>query len=436
MNSVFSKEQVEKALKELNITDLAAATIGQVVLLAVKLEAETGRKFIRMDQGVPGFEPCAIGIAAEKRALDSGVAAIYPAAEGVTVLKEEASRFIKAFIDIDLSPAGCIPVVGSVEGSFGAFLATTQCDPDKTKVLFIDPGFPIQKSQLRIFGAQWEQFDIYEHRGEKLHAKLESMLQKGDIAAIVYSNPNNPAWICLDESELQVIGELSIKYDTIVVEDLAYFCMDARKDLAHPFAAPFQATVARYTDNYILMLSGSKIFSYAGQRIGVLAVSDKLYARQYPALADRYLTSGHFGQTLTASILYMISSGATHSTQYGLAAMLKASSDGEFNFVEATSGYARRAERMKQLFEQNGFHVVYDQDTNGERVGDGFFFTIGHEGMTSGELMRELIYYGITSITLTTTGSAREGIRACTSRMSDEWFPVLEERLKLFKANH
>ncbi|MEG1037324.1 MAG: pyridoxal phosphate-dependent aminotransferase [Mucinivorans sp.] len=436
MDSVFSKEQVNQAVSDLGITDLAAATIGQVVLLAQKLEASTGEKFIRMDQGVPGFEPCAIGIQEEQRVLDTGIAAIYPPADGIAPLKNEASRFLKAFIDVDIAPSSCIPVVGSVEGSFGAFVAATQRDAKKKKVLFIDPGFPIQKSQLQVIGVEWVQFDIYDYRGDALREKIESYLSSGEIAAIIYSNPNNPAWICLDEAELRIIGHLATKYDVIVLEDLAYFCMDFRKDLAHPFTAPYQASVARYTDNYILMISGSKIFSYAGQRIGVLAVSDKLFKSVSADLASRYGTSGQFGATLTASILYMITSGTTHSVQYALAAMFRAASDGLFNFVDATSGYARRAARMKKMFEENGFHVVYDRDTNNEKVGDGFFFTIGHRGMSSGELMRELIYYGITSITLTTTGSTHDGIRACTSRMTDDQFSVLENRLKLFKANH
>ncbi|MEG3047355.1 MAG: aminotransferase class I/II-fold pyridoxal phosphate-dependent enzyme, partial [Mucinivorans sp.] len=253
MDSVFSKEQVNQAVSDLGITDLAAATIGQVVLLAQKLEASTGEKFIRMDQGVPGFEPCAIGIQEEQRVLDTGIAAIYPPADGIAPLKNEASRFLKAFIDVDIAPSSCIPVVGSVEGSFGAFVAATQRDAKKKKVLFIDPGFPIQKSQLQVIGVEWVQFDIYDYRGDALREKIESYLSSGEIAAIIYSNPNNPAWICLDEAELRIIGHLATKYDVIVLEDLAYFCMDFRKDLAHPFAAPYQASVARYTDNYILM---------------------------------------------------------------------------------------------------------------------------------------------------------------------------------------
>lgn len=431
----YSKELVKQVVTELNITNLAQATIGQVVLLALRLEELTGVKFIRMDQGVPGLDPCQIGLDAEKAALETTCAAMYPPAEGIAPLKAESERFIKAFLDVDVSAQGCIPVVGSVQGSFGAFIACTQMRPERDTVLFIDPGFPIQKSQLKVIGGKYDMFDIFEYRGEKLRAKLESHLRQGNISSIIYSNPNNPAWICLDEAELRIIGELATKYDVIILEDLAYFCMDFRRDLSQPFVAPYAATVARYTDNYILMLSGSKIFSYAGQRIAVLAISDSLYGRQFPALAERYGTSGHFGATLVGAILYMITSGATHTTQFALTAMFRAASDGRLNFVAQTSEYERRARRMKKIFSDNGFHVVYDRDVD-QQVGDGFFFTIGYPGLTSGELMRELIYYGISSITLTTTGSLKEGIRACCSRMTEPMFELLEERLADFKATH
>ena len=251
-HQVFSEELVASVVKELQIADLAHATIGEVLLVASRLEQQTGIPFIRMDQGSPGLPANRVGIEAEKAALDRGVGAQYPAADGIPELKREASRFVKAFIDIDISSRACIPTTGSVAASFGAFVITTQCVPGKDKVLFIDPGFPIQKSQLRIIGAKWEQFDIYHYRGEALREKLESYLKQGDIAAIVYSNPNNPAWICLEDSELAIIGELSTRYGVIVLEDMAYFCMDFRQDLGQPWKAPYPPTVARYTDNYFL----------------------------------------------------------------------------------------------------------------------------------------------------------------------------------------
>ena len=435
MAQVFSKELVESVVKELHVADLANATIGDVLLVASRLEELTGIPFIRMDQGSPGLPANKIGIEAEKAALDRGVGSQYPAAAGVPELKYEASRFVKAFIDIDISPRACIPTTGSVAASFGSFVACTQCQPGKDKVLFIDPGFPIQKSQLRIIGARWEQFDIYHFRGEALRAKLESYLNKGDIAAIVYSNPNNPAWICLEDSELAIIGELATRYDVIVLEDMAYFCMDFRRDLGKPFQPPYPPTVAKYTDNYILMLSSSKIFSYAGQRMAVACVSDKLFDRQFPELAERYCDAGVFGQTFIASILYMITSGCTASTQYAYAEMMKASTEGLLDFSADMKEYARRAEKMKKIFTDNGFHIVYDYDVT-QSVGDGFFFTIGYGNMNSGELLRELLYYGVSSISLGTTGSEQNGIRACTSRMRDELYPVMEERMKAFHADH
>lgn len=435
MAQVFSKELVESVVKELHVADLANATIGDVLLVASRLEELTGIPFIRMDQGSPGLPANKIGIEAEKAALDRGVGSQYPAAAGVPELKYEASRFVKAFIDIDISPRACIPTTGSVAASFGSFVACTQCQPGKDKVLFIDPGFPIQKSQLRIIGVRWEQFDIYHFRGEALRAKLESYLSKGDIAAIVYSNPNNPAWICLEDSELAIIGELATRYDVIVLEDMAYFCMDFRRDLGKPFQPPYPPTVAKYTDNYILMLSSSKIFSYAGQRMAVACVSDKLFDRQFPALAERYCDAGVFGQTFIASILYMITSGCTASTQYAYAEMMKASTEGLLDFSADMKEYARRAEKMKKIFTDNGFHIVYDYDVT-QSVGDGFFFTIGYGNMNSGELLRELLYYGVSSISLGTTGSEQNGIRACTSRMRDELYPVMEERMKAFHADH
>lgn len=432
---IFSEELVAKAVEELHIADLKSATIGEVLLVAQYLEQKTGIPFIRMDQGSPGLPVNRYGVEAEKAALDRGVGSQYPAAAGVAELKYEASRFVKAFLDVDISARACVPTVGSVAGSFGSFIACTQCMPEKNKVLFIDPGFPIQKSQLRVIGAQWVEFDIYNYRGEALREKLEQMMAAGDIAAIVYSNPNNPAWICLEEEELKIIGELATKYDAIVIEDMAYFCMDFRRDMGHPFQPPYPPTVARYTDNYILMLSSSKIFSYAGQRMALTCISDRLFDRHYPALAERYKDAGVFGQTLIASILYMITSGCTASTQYAYAEMLRLSTEGEINFVEDTREYAVRAERMKRIFTDNGFHIVYDNDAT-QRVGDGFFFTIGYGGMSGGELLVELLYYGVSSISLSTTGSEQRGVRACTSRMREELYDVMQERMKAFREDH
>ena len=433
---LFSEELVAEACSACSVSNLSRATIGEILLVAQYLERKTGLPFIRMDQGSPGLPINKYGVEAEKQALDSGVGSQYPAAAGVPELKKAASDFIKAFIDIDIDPQGCVPTTGSVVASFASFIGVTQRIPGKNKILFIDPGFPINKSQLRMLGIEWKEFDIYDYRGgEKLYAKLSELTSDGSVAGILYSNPNNPAWTCLEEDELQAIGRIADERDIVIIEDLAYFCMDYRRDLSHPYSAPYLPSVARYTDNYILMLSASKIFSYAGQRIALCCISDALYAKQYPALAERYLDAGVFGVTLTASILYMITSGCTASTQYGYAEMLRLSCEGIINFVEDTREYAVRARKMKDIFLSHGFHIVYDRDVTQE-VGDGFFYTLGYGSMTGSELLIELMHYGVSSINLSTTGSLHQGVRACTSRMREELYPVLEERMAAFEADH
>ena len=434
---IFSDEMVAEATRANHVADLSHATIGETLLVAQYLEQKTGIPFIRMDQGSPGLPVNRHGVEAEKRALDSGIGSQYPAAAGVKELKDAASEFVKAFINIGIKPEGCLPTVGSVAGSFGSFIACCQRKtfPEMGKVLFIDPGFPIQKSQLRILGIEWKEFDIYPYRGQALRAKLEEEMKDGDIAAVVYSNPNNPAWISLEEEELSIIGEMADKHDVIVIEDLAYFAMDSRRDLSHPYEPPYVRTVARYTDNYILLLSASKIFSYAGQRIALACVSDKLYSRHCPALAQRYHDAGVFGPTFIASIQYMITSGCTASTQYGYAEMLRLACEGKINFVEDTKEYSIRARRMKDIFLRNGFAITYPRDVT-EEIADGFFFSLSYPGLSGGELAKELISYGVSSINLDTTGSMQPGVRACTSRMREELYDVLEDRMRQFKLDH
>ena len=426
----FDKKVVDEKIKELRIADAGKASIREIVALVNLVEETTGQKYIRMEMGVPGLPPAEVGIEAEIDALKKGVAAIYPMVDGIKPLKSEGARFVKNFLNVDVAPAGCIPTVGSMQGTFAAFMASANAVKGKDTTLFIDPGFPVQKQQMQVLGQKFETFDVFNFRGKKLRSKLEEFLSKGTICSIVYSNPNNPSWICFTEEELQIIGELSAKYDVIVMEDLAYFGMDFRKNLSRPGEPPYQATVAKYTDNFILFISSSKIFSYAGQRIGLMVISDTLFKRDYPDLQQRF-GGTNFGSTITLRLLYALSSGTSHSAQWALAAMLKSASDGKFDFVDGVKEYGEKAKIMKQLFLENGFEIVYEKDID-QPIADGFYFTVSYPGMTGNQLVANLLYFGISAIALDNTGSEEEGIRACVSFVRREQFKDLEDRLKLF----
>jgi aspartate/methionine/tyrosine aminotransferase len=320
-------------------------------------------------------------------------------------------------------------------GSFASFLTLNRMHKDREGTLFIDPGFPVHKQQVRVLGQGHESFDVYDYRGEKLRDKLEKYLSTGKVSSILYSNPNNPSWICFTERELKIIGELATKYDVIVIEDLAYFGMDFRKDYSRPGQPPYQPSVAHYTDNYLLLISSSKVFSYAGQRIGMMVISDKVYNTEAPDLL-RYYKFSKVGQAMIFGAVYSMSSGTAHTPQYALHAILKAANDGEFNFLEEVKEYGHKAEIMKKLFLDNGFYIVYDKDEDNP-IAHGFYFTFAYPGFTGEELLRELLFYGISAISLAITGSDRtEGIRACVSLVGRHQFQDLEDRLRRFREDH
>jgi aspartate/methionine/tyrosine aminotransferase len=426
---------VRKKITEMNLKSIGLASIREINRVVNNIEKETGQKFIRMEMGIPGLRPPEIAIEAEIEALRKGVGSIYPPFDGIPELKREISKFIELFMDIKVKPESCLPTVGSMQGCYMSLMVSGRRYKNKNKILFIDPGFPVNKIQVKVIGLESDRFDIYEFRGKKLKNKLNSYLQEGNFAAILYSNPNNPAWICFTETELQIIGELATEHDVIVLEDLAYFGMDFRKDYSQPGKPPFIPTVARYTDNYILIISSSKSFSLAGQRIGMTAISDKLFNSKGDNL-ESYFGSTNFGKACIFGAMYALSSGASHSVQYGLTSILKAVNDGKFNFIEPVQVYGKRAKAMKKLFTNNGFHLVYDKDED-LPLANGFYFTIAYPGFTGEQLIEELLFYGISAISLAITGSDRtDGIRACVSLTDEKQFPLLEMRLKQFRRDH
>jgi hypothetical protein len=167
----------------------------------------------------------------------------------------------------------------------------------------------------------------------------------------------------------------------------------------------------------------------------MMVISDKLFNTAAPDL-KRFYSSEQFGYAMIYGTIYSLSSGTAHSAQYGVAAILKAVNDGTFNFIDVVKEYGEKAKIMKKMFLDNGFIFVYDKDED-VQLADGFYFTFAYPGMSGEELLEKLLYYGISAIALSTTGSERtEGLRACVSLVQRSQFPELEKRLQLFHEHH
>lgn len=427
------REIVNEALETYGMTRPGSASIREIRRLIDYVESRQEIRFIRMEMGIPGLPVPEVALDAERAALAGGVASSYPPVAGIPMLKEEISRFISLFLDVHVDPAGCVPTTGSINGSYAAFMVGGRARKERDSVLFIDPGFPVHKQQAKMVGLEPRTFDVYDYRGGALEERLERALSDGRVSALLYSNPNNPSWICFTEEELKTIARVAEKHDVIVIEDLAYFAMDFRRDLGRPGKPPFQPSVAKFTDSYILLVSSSKAFSYAGQRIGMLCVSNALMERRFPDLLH-YYNNDQFGEALILGTLYATTAGVTHSAQHGLAALLTAVNNGEYDFLSVVRRYGDRAKLMKRAFTDNGFQIVYDTDID-QPIADGFYFTVSYPGMTGEELIQELLYYGVSAISLGQTGSERtEGIRACVSLVHEDEIPELRRRIELFAA--
>ena len=434
MNPV-SESIFRSHLEAMHIPSIASATIRQIMALAARLEGEMGEPFVHLEMGNPGLPPQTIGIEAEREALRQGVAGVYPNIAGIPQLKQSGSEFLKAFLNVDIPPRCIVPTVGSMQATFTLFLLMGQRIPGRDTILFLDPGFPAQHNQVKLLGLQSASVDIYDCRGAALEARLEEATASGKVSAIIYSCPNNPAWTNFTDEEFRIIARVAEKRDIIVIEDLAYLGMDFRQRFGCPYCEPYVPTISRYTSNCVVLVSSSKIFSYAGQRIAMVCVPEPTADRRYeffekfyemPTLLDAYI----YG------VLYCASSGTAHSAQHAFAAMLKAATRGQLDFVAECREYGRRANRAKALFDVNGFHLVYAKDGD-QPVSDGFFFTTGYPGMTGDHLQSELLRYGIATISLPSTGSRQQGVRVCVSMLSSEKdFERLARRLEQFRRDH
>ena len=409
--------------------DLQYVSIRELNRLVDELSRQFEIEFLHFEFGVPGLKASDIGPNEEIRMLKENprISSIYPPFDGIPRLKDATSDFIKKFLDIDVLPQSCIPTIGAMHSGFICqSIAGRKTDGSDT-ILYLDPGFPVNRLQTKFLGLKENSIDLFNYRGDELIDKIEEKFSANNTGGLIWSSPNNPSWVCLKDSELEGIGKLLTKYDVIGIEDAAYLGMDYRLDYSQPGQAPFIPTVAKYTDNYFIIISSSKIFSYAGQRIAVTIISPNLMGKRYPNLRQ-YFDTERIGHAFIHGGIYPTTAGVPQTTQHALAALFESACSGQYNFLKEVQIYGKRAVKLKRIFQDNGFELVYDQDM-GDPIGDGFYFTVKRSGMSGSNLLFEMLRNGMAGIPLSTTGSTQEGIRICVSLVQEEQFDELSSRL-------
>ena len=425
---------IDDSLKETGFSsdNLAIREVNRLVNI---LEDKTGINFIRMEFGIPNIPPPDFVKDAEQEAMNQGVHGAYPPFDGIPELKQAGSHFFEAFFNVKISTNSIIPTCGSMQGGFISQQLAGNLFPNRKKILFLDPTFPVSKLQARFLGLKTEGIDIYDCRGDSLLSAIREKFEEGNIGGLLWSSPNNPSWVCLRPSELQGIAELCDEYKVLAIEDQAYIGMDFRQDYSTPFTEPFIPSVAQYGDYWVTLISSSKAFSYPGPRCAISVISPALVNKKFTNLKEK-CGSETFGHSFSHGGLYVTTSGVSHASQYGLTSLLNAACDGSFNFVEHTREYSSRSENICKIFTNHGFNQVYKTDID-VPVGNGFFLTMSYPKFTGNDLLKELLRYGISTTTLSSSGSSRdEGLRICVSFVKPTEISLLEQRLKYFEEDH
>jgi len=430
----LSHEVMDRIIGEQGV-DMERVNIREMAKIAKAAERELGVQFIRMEIGIPGLPLDDLAPQAEAEVFAEGKGNEYAPFEGTDRLRVATSRFVKMFLNLDIPAEHCVATNGAMQGGFVAQAVAGALHPDRGTILYIDPSFPVNRLQARFLGLNVDSVDLFDYRGEALISAIEERFQKGDVGGLLWSTPNNPSWVILTDVEMKGIARLLDQYDVVGIEDLAYICMDFRKDYGKPGEPPYPPCVGHYGENYIVLLSGSKAFNYAGQRIGVSAISPALAERRYANLAGRFGTE-RVGEAFMKGGVYPMTAGVAQSSQNGLAALMEKACDGEYDFVGQVREYATRARHMKKTMLSSGFSLVYDNDM-GEPLADGFYFTVRYNGLTAGRLLREMLLYGLSAIPLSVAGSkSTDGIRICVSKTGLDLMDEFDHRIHRFKEDH
>jgi len=429
-------EAVGRIITESGI-DLRTASIREMNRVVNEIETALDIQFIRMEFGIPGLPTNPLAVEAEIDALaNRGLTNRYAPFDGIPELKTEAARFALNFMNVKIPAWCCVPTVGAMQGGFLAQAVAGRIDSKKDTILFLEPSFPVNHQQTKFLGLKQDGIDFYDYRGERLVRALDERLSRGDVAAVLWSSPNNPTWIILSEAELEGMGEVMDRHHTIAIEDLAYFGMDFRNDCGTPGEPPYQSTIARHMKRYFSIVSSSKMFSYAGQRIAITYIAPDLMEERSENL-EQYFGTPKAGYAFVHGGIYPTTASVPEGPQHGLLALMRAANDGKIRFTDDIREYAERAAVMKRLFVEQGFRIVYDTDL-GKPLADGFYFTFSYPGIEEGhELVRRLLHYGISAITLDSAGSVRtEALRGCVSLVRESQFEDLENRLRRFREDH
>lgn len=373
--------------------------------------------FINLCIGIPSLKAPQELVDFQKDMCDS-YHNMYAPFIGLNEVKSETLKTLKLFLNIDdyeMDKNLVFSTVGAMHASYLALQIVKELDK---KVVFLDPGFSVNKLQAKIIGLEYLNVDFGD--SEWLN-KLEDILKYNE-SAVLFSNPNNPTGMFFKDDVLRDIAFLINKYNGIAIEDLAYFLMVYDTDYTYPGVEPFFPTITKHTNDNILIMSASKLFSYAGERIGIIKISKELSEKKIRGENTlRFL--GKYIHGTVASV-----SQSAQRTLYMALKMLNENNPIMRKYLDnLREEYRERLEFVEHVFREANFKRIYKSN---ERAT--LYMCFEHPDYThGGDICKKLLCYGIATVPLEIFGG-KPGIRVSISLLDKNRREILKRRLKNF----
>lgn len=236
--------------------------------LAKKIGRENVFDYTLGNPSIP--TPRAVDDAIKHRIATTPTVHAYTSAQGLLEVREKIANFNRKTYGLSLSTDHIYMTCGAA-ASLSIVLRALICE-EQDEIILLAPYFPEYKVFVENAGGKAV---VVKANKQDFQIDLSALKNAitGKTAGIIVNSPNNPSGMVYSKETLQ---------------QLAYVLKDAEEEFSHPiilisdepyreivFDAPYQSPLAYYDDS-ALCYSYSKSFSLPGERIGYIALNDKL----------------------------------------------------------------------------------------------------------------------------------------------------------------
>jgi aspartate aminotransferase len=236
---------------------LGTETAFQVLVKARALEAQ-GRNIIHLELGEPDFPTPEHIVQAGVRALRDGKTKYTPSA-GIPELREAIAAHVSATRGVSFTPDQVVVTPGAKPIMFFSILALVEPGDE---VLYPAPGFPIYESMINYCGGKPVPYILREENNFRFDPAEFCALANARTKMIILNSPQNPTGGVLEQSDLQVVAETALKYDSIILTDEVYWRVLYDGTFSSLLSMP------ELHARTILLDGFSKAYSMTGWRLG------------------------------------------------------------------------------------------------------------------------------------------------------------------------